>query len=806
MVRDISMFGDPLCSAETVVRGDFWRFTVLTPSLIRMEYSGDGIFEDRATQTVMNRRFPQVDFRVRRDENRLCIETAKLCLEYRYGSFSRDTLKIRAEVREDTRRWSEWHFGDPVKSLMGTARTLDNADGEIPLEPGLISREGCTVLDDSHTMVIGEDGWVLPRSCRDGAEARDVYFFGYGHRYQECIQDFYRLCGMTPLLPRWALGNWWSRYHEYTEAEYRELITRFQEEEIPFSVAVIDMDWHLVNIPEQYGSGWTGYTWNRELFPQPAVFLAWLHEQGLRVTLNVHPADGVRAFEEIYPAMAEALSIDPAGKAPIPFDAADPAFMEAYFDVLYHTLERDGVDFWWIDWQQGTRTKIEGLDPLWILNHYHYLDSRREGRGGITFSRYAGPGGHRYPVGFSGDTVTTWESLAFQPCFTASASNIGYSWWSHDIGGHMLGYRDDELAVRWIQLGVFSPINRLHSTNNPFGGKEPWNFSREAEWIMKDYLRLRHELIPYLHTMNRNTHLEGIPLIRPLYWLEPENDKAYEYPNEFYFGSELLAAPVTEPSDRRTRLGRVGAWLPAGLWFDIRNGRVYRGNREVVFYRDLEKIPVLAKAGGILVRECRVEEDHAGSASSDRVHRTAGNPEQLTADLFPGADGEFTLWENGEDRGENWASTRLSLRCQNGLELTVGPSEGNLGVIPETRSWKLNFRNIPSAAAEVTADGAAVGVKAVYSDRLKTLSLELPPIAVTDKLIIRLNGSGSIVNVDCAEESYELLNRAQISYELKMKLQGLMENRNEFTLYTLQSMNLDGPLFGALCEILSTET
>lgn len=124
-------------------------------------------------------------------------------------------------------------------------------------------------------------------------------------------------------------------------------------------------------------------------------------------------------------------------------------------------------------------TREPGLDPLWMLNHMHYEDAAREGRWPITFSRYAGPGSHRYPVGFSGDTVTTWDSLAFQTYFTSTASNIGYGWWSHDIGGHMLGVRNNELEARWYAFGAFSPINRLHSTCSPFAGKEPWNFLRK---------------------------------------------------------------------------------------------------------------------------------------------------------------------------------------------------------------------------------------------------------------------------------------------------------------------------------------
>ena len=154
--------------------------------------------------------------------------------------------------------------------------------------------------------------------------------------------------------------------------------------------------------------------------------------------------------------------------------------------MLHRGLEDDGVDFWWLDWQSGPHSRVAGIDPLWMLNHFHFLDSARDGRRPLTFSRYAGPGSHRYPVGFSGDTVISWASLAFQPYFTATASNIGYGWWSHDIGGHMFGGKDDELATRWLQLGVFSPILRLHSSANEFTTKEPWTYAPEARAVMTD--------------------------------------------------------------------------------------------------------------------------------------------------------------------------------------------------------------------------------------------------------------------------------------------------------------------------------
>ena len=142
------------------------------------------------------------------------------------------------------------------------------------------------------------------------------------------------------MLPRFALGNWWSRYHRYTADEYIDADHRFADEGIPFSVSVLDMDWHLVDVDPQYGSGWTGYSWNSELFPDPAGFLAWLHEQGLRVTLNVHPADGVRAFEDAYPADGRGAGRGSGVGDPIAFDVTDREFLTAYFEILHRSLER----------------------------------------------------------------------------------------------------------------------------------------------------------------------------------------------------------------------------------------------------------------------------------------------------------------------------------------------------------------------------------------------------------------------------------------------------------------------------------
>ena len=151
---------------------------------------------------------------------------------------------------------------------------------------------------------------------------------------------------------------------------------------------LIDMDWHLTEIDQKYGAGWTGYTWNKDFFPDPKRFTDNLHRRGMKVTLNDHPADGVRAFEDVYPEFAAYMGVDQEKGEPVLMDFTNRKLLEGYFKYVYEKIEKkDGVDFWWIDWQQGTNTAIPGLDPLWMLNHYHTMHSQKKDGKGLIFSR-----------------------------------------------------------------------------------------------------------------------------------------------------------------------------------------------------------------------------------------------------------------------------------------------------------------------------------------------------------------------------------------------------------------------------------
>jgi alpha-glucosidase (family GH31 glycosyl hydrolase) len=784
----------PVADPRAVVRGDGFRVTVLVDGLLRLEHSPDGGFEDRASTFALHRELPVPQFRVVESDRHVEVVTDRLHLVYDRGPFSTSGLSVA--VRGGVSSYhSVWRYGEDAGpdagNLGGTVRTLDGVDGAVALDPGVVSRTGYAVLDDSRSFVFDGD-WVAPR---DGSRT-DLYVFAFGLDHRAAIDAFHAVSGPVPLLPRWALGNWWSRYHRYSADDYTALLDRFEREGLPFSVAVVDMDWHVVDVDPAVGSGWTGYTWNRDLFPDPPAFLAWLHERGMRVTLNVHPADGVRVHEDAYVEMAAALGLDAATGDPIAFDVTDPAFLAAYFDVLHRRLERDGVDFWWIDWQSGPHSRVTGIDPLWMLNHFHFLDSARDGRRPLTFSRYAGPGSHRYPVGFSGDSVISWASLDFQPFFTATATNIGYGWWSHDIGGHWHGAKDDELATRWLQLGVFSPVLRLHSSANAFMTKEPWTFEPAAREVMTAHLRLRHRLVPYLHTMNHRAAREARALVEPLYHAWPTAPEAYGSPNEFLFGTELLVAPITSPADARTRTGRVRAWLPPGTWVDVLTGLVYDGGRELVLHRDLSTIPVLARAGAI------VPLDAAEVPGDDPV-----NPAALEVLVVVGADGAFTLVED-DGTGDGLDETRV-VRTPVRLDqargtVVVGPAEGALAAVPAARGWTVTFLALDEPAGGVAAqvDGVPVPCRVEHRDGRLTVAVDPVPAGAT--LTVDVGADPRLAAVDVAGRVFAVLDRAHVEYDLKPRVHAIATSDAPLAVRVshLVALDLDPALLTAVLEVL----
>jgi alpha-glucosidase len=706
------------------------RFTVLTPQLIRMEWAADGKFEDHASFVFLNRHMPVPDFEktFANGFQKLTIKTSALTLTYSPsadGRFKPDNLSISLTVDGKP---VVWHPGlvDP-NNLQGTTRTLDGARGDQtkePIEPGLVSRSGWALVDDSTRPLFdsadfrflqGEKSpwpWAIERPA---GERQDWYFFGYGHDYRKALGDYVKVAGRIPLPPRFAFGAWWSRYWDYTDQELDQLVQGFHENDIPLDVLVIDMGWHISGDQlkaagqvdqSNHQLGWTGYTWNKVLFPDPDDFLKKIHAEGLKATLNMHPASGVQPWEQAYSAMAAAMGVNPATRKAIPFNIADKKYATNYMDLLHHPLEKQGIDFWWLDWQQEQHTSMPGVMPTWWLNYVHFTDQQREGKRPLLFHRWGGLGNHRYQIGFSGDTVSVWDSLAFQPWFTATAANVGYAYWSHDIGGHMPGVVDPEIYTRWVQFGAFSPILRTHTTKNPDAERRVWAYPEPYSSILRSTFKLRYALEPYLYTEARRTYDSGVAFLHPLYYDWPDQAAAYQSREEYVFGDQMLAAPVTAPADKVSGLAAEKVWLPKGEWIEWPTGKHFTGPATVDRAFSIDQIPVYLRAGAIVPMQPPML--YTGQKPVD----------PLIVNVWPLAPGTSSSYEVYEDSGvaveyQTGVFARTPIKAtQSGdtLRVEIGPVAGSYPGMLHARAYELR---LPAdwPPASVTINGLAVSRK-----------------------------------------------------------------------------------------------
>ncbi len=771
---------EPLAKKENLVFFKNYRITLLFDRLFRIEKNENQKFCDDATQSIWYRNMPAVSHTVSYADEYVEIKTDSVLLHVE-AELERSFVLIGGE------RVSISNEGN----LLGTTRTLDQYSGDINIKnnnrlnlgTGVCSRSGVAVVDDTQSLRLFDNGALAEAWDNE----LDLYVFAYGIEYRDAVKALYAITGKTPMLPRYAFGNWWSRYHVYTDEEYISLMDSFEKYGIPLTVATVDMDWHYSNdidrqkgisaagkISEERGTaqktareiGWTGYSWNTELFPDYKKFLKALQDRNLKVTLNLHPADGVRYFEDMYEEMALAMGIDPKTEAAVRFDIADDKFVNKYFEILHHPYEKEGVDFWWIDWQQGTKSAMSGLDPLWALNHYHYYDNGRDGKHALIMSRYAGIGSHRYPIGFSGDTAITWKTLAYMPYFTATSANAGYTWWGHDIGGHYYGEKDNELYLRFLQFGVFNPINRLHSCDSVILTKEPWAYKNGIGELAREAMVLRHRMIPMLHTANYRTSELGMGLVEPMYYEHPECEAAYDAKGQYIFAGDYIVAPIAKHSEENNLTG-INVWLPEGKWTDLFTNDVYKvakGGKWVTMVRSLDSIPALAKAGAIL------------PLSSDKGNSVA-NPTELELEVYNG-NHTYVLYEDNEQGVK--AYTTVKNEEYPGREVITFSTEGDVSVLPEKRNITITFKsivvntpmdialNLPEkmrASVKVAKNGEPIDAKV---DKYGTVSVKITDVDYTAKYEVTV-------------EYNEMPELARAKREVLMKLlvaEGAFTNRN----------------------------
>jgi alpha-glucosidase (family GH31 glycosyl hydrolase) len=791
---------NPVADPRAVVIAGQARFTVLTPQLIRMEWAADRKFEDHPSLVFLNRRLPVPQFTHKQDGARLQIDTADLHLTYKTdapenGKFSADDLAITISVAG---KQVTWHPGAAdTGNLQGTTRTLDGAQGDRTKEPigqGLVSRQGWVLVDDSTRALFDSDNFTFAQgeqspwpwvTMRPAGDRQDWYFFGYGHEYKRALEDYVKVAGRIPLPPRFAFGMWWSRYWAYSDQELNNLVRGFHENDVPLDVLVIDMDWHLnrsqleaMHEVDQSGQslGWSGYTWNPLLFPDPKAFLDHLHEEGLKVTLNLHPASGVQPWEKAYPAMAKAMGIDPATRKYVPFDITDKKFATNYMDLLHHPLEREGINFWWLDWQQEPNTKTPGVNPTWWLNYVHFTDQQREGKRPLLFHRWGGLGNHRYQIGFSGDTISTWDSLAFQPWFTATAANVGYAYWSHDIGGHMPGVVAPELYTRWIEFGAYSPILRTHTTKNPDSERRIWAYPEPFADIMRHTLQSREAMQPYLYTEARRTYDTGIAFLHPLYYEWPDADAAYSYKDEYVFGSQMIVAPVTKPVDPNTQLAQEKVWIPKGEWIERSAGRHFSGPQEIKRQFAVEETPVYVRGGAIVPMQ------------PPMGHIDQHPIDPLILNVYPLVDqqtSEYSLYADASDSEAykrnvcTW--TKISAKqAGDDFTLTVAPVEGSYPGMITARAYEVRLPgdwppesiSVNGTPIKETAETGKTGWR--YDGNTLTTVITTPrfPVHTAVRIEVR-RGKGSLASRAQLDGFAGATNRLHQAYDTLNLLQDL---------------------------------
>ena len=751
-----------IANEKAIFKGKKYRITILTERLVRFEYDENGLFEDRPTQLVMSRKFDAPPVAVRQDDKYIEITTKYFKIEYTKDKpFSTSRLVPGGNLRVNLLSTDKiWYYGHPeVRNYSSTGVSLDDLNDKVKLKKGLYSIDGFVSIDDSSSYVIKNDGTIAPRE----GKAIDLYLFSYRKDFGLCLKDYFELTGKPPLLPRYALGIWWSRNYAYTEEQLDKLLAKFKRNSIPLSVLLLDKDWHVRNY-DKAKDLITGYSFNKQLIPAPYEFVNKMHKIGLKIGLSINPIEGIHPHEEMY--QKAATYLEQAEKKTIPFAPLNPKFLEVYFKLLLRPLEALGIDFFWNDYYNQ-----RDLLSLWILNHYHFLDSNRgEGKRGLLLSRNSLIGGHRYGVLYSGKTKVSWATLKILPFYNATSSNIGISWWSHDIGGFHSGIEDGELYLRYVQLGTFSPIFRIHVDRGKYYKREPWLWDVQTYEIIKEYMQLRHRLIPYLYTEAYKYHKVGTPLVQPLYYKFPQIYDEPLYKNEYYLGSELVVSPLTDKKDYVMNRVIHKFYLPAGTWYNFKTGKKFPGDRSYVsFFRD-QDYPVFAKSGSII------------PISNDIENNNINSPQNLEIHIFPGRSNNYKLYEddgytNIYKQGYYLVTSIDYNYRESNYTVIIRALEGKSGIITKTRNYKIRFRNT-TQTDDVTAyaDDKEVPINCYVDEN--DFIIEIKEISTIGQLTI--NCKGKAIEIDAVrlinEDIDAIINDIPIETSLKEIIASVLFN------------------------------
>jgi alpha-glucosidase (family GH31 glycosyl hydrolase) len=633
-------------------------------------------------------------------------------------------------------------------ALGGYRRDLDTANGSVRTFPGLLFQDGWSLLDDTASALYDTATETVTQRGDHGGEGYfDGYVFAYGHDYTTALRDLATLTGPTKLLPRWAYGVWYSEYYDRSQALFSSIAQQFADHDVPVDVMAIDTDYKA-------GSKWNGWEVDTARIQDLQALLSEWHAEGIHNTLNIHPT--ISATDPKF-AAAQATAngkLTQSGSNYL-FDWSDPDQLQAYFD-LHDSIQQDGVDNWWLDWccSENSKYSENGVTPDSFINQQYanYTNDALDGRG-FAFSRAygsltAGGYGNPQPVAtgpwadkrttlhFTGDTTSTWDMLKAEVGYTPGESAAtGTAAISHDIGGHngaqygIAGAETGttqlppELYARWVQMGAFQPIDRLHSNHSD---RLPWQYPGAANESASKFLNLREDLLPLTYTLAAQATATGTPIVRPLYLQYPDSPEAYSLAgNEYLYGPDVLVAPVTTANDTNTGTAKTSVWFPEGSsWTDWFTGRTYAGGTTADVTTDLDSMPVFIRSGGIVT-----------TRSHDVANDDKGPLDAATVTVASGSNGTGSLYEDdGTTTADGIKSATTALDYTEGAgqaSLAIGAVKGSFTGQVTNRAWTVEFTNAAQPIA-VSVDGVKQPASAWTYDattRTVTVTVATRPVS-----------------------------------------------------------------------------
>ena len=505
-------------------------------------------------------------------------------------------------------------LGERFTPMVKNGQTVDiwNEDGGTASEisykniPFYYTTKGYGVFVNHPGRVSFEVGSEKVETVQFSVEDEELeYFVIYGPTPLEIIEKYTALTGRPALPPKWSFGLWLTTSFttNYDEATVNSFIDGFEQRHIPLSVFHFDCFW-------MKGFEWCNFTWDKDMFPDPAGMLERFHKRGLKICVWINPYIAQKsplfgeAMEKGYLLMKDngrvwQWDMWQAGMGLVDFTNPDAC---SWYQSKLKALLDVGVDCFKTDFGERVPTNVkwfDGSDPEKMHNYYTYLYNQcvfellKKGESeAVLFARSAAPGGQKFPVHWGGDSTSQYISMAETLRGGLSLMDSGFGFWSHDIGG----FEDDgsaDLYKRWVAFGLLSSHSRLHGSSSY---RVPWNYDEEACEVLKYFTELKWKLMPYIYSLAQTAHEKGLPVMRPMHMQYPKDRNCAYLDQQYMLGDRILVAPVFS-SD-----GKQDFYLPEGNWVHLLTKEPAQGNQWHTGTFDYFSLPLYVREGDPLLK------------------------------------------------------------------------------------------------------------------------------------------------------------------------------------------------------------